>query len=98
MGYGDIGPFGNTVNQTPNLDTRQPYTPLPVVRQNEPVAHVSDGADQSLLCEFVPKLRQLMGLEDFEATGRIEPKPQKSRFTSRGGKPSTPPSKGVPVS
>lgn len=20
MGYGDIGPFGNTVNQTPNLD------------------------------------------------------------------------------
>jgi arylsulfatase A len=30
-----------------------PYTPLPVIRQNEPVAYVSDGTDQSLLCEVV---------------------------------------------
>jgi hypothetical protein len=30
-----------------------PYTPLPVIRQNEAVAYVSDGADQSLLCEVV---------------------------------------------
>ena len=30
-----------------------PYTPLPVIRQNDPVAYVSDGADQSLLCEVV---------------------------------------------
>lgn len=32
---------------------RGPYTPLPVIRQNEPVAYVADGADQSLLCEVV---------------------------------------------
>ncbi|MFC1596324.1 sulfatase [Planctomycetota bacterium] len=32
---------------------RGPYTPLPVIRQNEAVAYVSDGADQSLLCEVV---------------------------------------------
>ena len=30
-----------------------PYTPLPVIRQNEAVAYVSDGSDQSLLCEAV---------------------------------------------
>ena len=35
------------------LTNRGPYTPLPVIRQNKPVAYVSDGADQSLLCEAV---------------------------------------------
>jgi arylsulfatase A-like enzyme len=29
------------------------YTPLPVVRQDRAVAYVSDGADQSLLCETI---------------------------------------------
>ena len=32
---------------------RGPYEPLPVMRQNDAVAHVADGADQSLLCEVV---------------------------------------------
>lgn len=32
---------------------RGPYEPLPVIRGREPVAYVSDGADQSLLCEVV---------------------------------------------
>ena len=35
------------------VTTRSPYTPLPIIRQNEAVAYVSDGADQSLLCEAV---------------------------------------------
>ena len=35
------------------LTNRGPYTPLPIVRQNKAVAHVSDGPDQSLLCEVV---------------------------------------------
>jgi len=35
------------------LTNRGPYTPLPVVRQNKAVAYVSDGADQSLLCEVM---------------------------------------------
>ncbi|MCH7228131.1 sulfatase-like hydrolase/transferase [Haloferula sp. A504] len=30
-----------------------PYVPLPVIRGDKPVAYVSDGADQSLLCEVV---------------------------------------------
>ncbi len=30
-----------------------PYTPLPVMHGDMPVAYVSDAADQSLLCEFV---------------------------------------------
>ncbi len=33
------------------VTSRGPYTPLPIIRQNEAVAYVSDGADQSLLCE-----------------------------------------------
>jgi arylsulfatase A-like enzyme len=33
--------------------TKETYTPLPVLRQNEAVAYVSDGADQSLLCEVI---------------------------------------------
>lgn len=40
-------PKGNPVTN------RAPYEPLPVLRQNEAVAHVADGADQSLLCEVV---------------------------------------------
>lgn len=35
------------------LTNRGPYTPLPVLLQNDVVAYVSDGADQSLLCEVV---------------------------------------------
>ena len=35
------------------LTNRGPYTPLPVIRQNTAVAYVSDGADQSLLCEVM---------------------------------------------
>ncbi|MEM8955945.1 MAG: sulfatase-like hydrolase/transferase, partial [Verrucomicrobiota bacterium] len=35
------------------LTNRGPYTPLPVLRQNEVVAHVADGADQSLLAESI---------------------------------------------
>lgn len=35
------------------LTDRGPYTPLPIVNQNDVVAYVSDGADQSLLCEVV---------------------------------------------
>ncbi|MEM9109345.1 MAG: sulfatase [Planctomycetota bacterium] len=32
---------------------RGPYEPLPVIRGNEAIAYISDGADQSLLCEAV---------------------------------------------
>jgi arylsulfatase A-like enzyme len=32
---------------------RGPYEPLPIMRQNRAVAHVADGADQSLLAEVV---------------------------------------------
>ncbi len=35
------------------VTNRGPYTPLPIIRQNEAVAYVSDGADQSLLSEAV---------------------------------------------
>ncbi len=35
------------------LTKRGPYTPLPIVRQNDAVAYVSDGADQALLCEVM---------------------------------------------
>lgn len=48
-------PYSNDMwpgNQRGNPVTQGgPYTPLPVVRRNQPVAYVSDGADQSLLCE-----------------------------------------------
>ncbi|MEM9481013.1 MAG: sulfatase [Verrucomicrobiota bacterium] len=33
------------------LTNRGPYTPLPIVEQNEVVSYVSDGEDQALLCE-----------------------------------------------
>lgn len=35
------------------VTNRGPYEPLPVIRQNDAVAYVADGADQSLLCEVV---------------------------------------------
>lgn len=35
------------------LTDRAPNTPLPVIRQNDAVAYVADGADQSLLCEVI---------------------------------------------
>lgn len=47
-------PYSNDMwpgNLRGHRHTKQPYTPLPVVHQNEVVAYVSDGADQSLLCE-----------------------------------------------
>ena len=40
-------PKGNPVTD------RGPYEPLPVIKQNEAVAYVADGADQSLLCEAI---------------------------------------------
>ncbi len=46
----DMWPGNKRGNPVTN---RGPYTPLPVVRQDEAVAYVSDGADQSLLCEAV---------------------------------------------
>lgn len=35
------------------LTNRGPYTPLPIIKQNKAVAYVSDGTDQSLLCESI---------------------------------------------
>jgi arylsulfatase A len=50
-------PYSNDMwpgNQRGNpVTNRGPYTPLPVVRQNQAVAYVSDGSDQALLCEVV---------------------------------------------
>ena len=46
----DMWPGNKRGNPVTN---RGPYTPLPVIRQNEAVAYVSDGADQSLLCEVM---------------------------------------------
>jgi len=46
----DMWPGNNHGNPVTN---REPYEPLPVMRGNEAVAYVSDGADQSLLCEAV---------------------------------------------
>lgn len=40
-------PRGNPVTD------RGPYEPLPVIRQNDAVAYVAEGADQSLLCEAI---------------------------------------------
>lgn len=45
----DMWPF----NLNRHRHTKETYTPLPVIRQNEAVAYVSDGADQSLLCEAI---------------------------------------------
>lgn len=46
----DMWPGNRRGNPVTN---RGPYEPLPVIRGNEAVAYVSDGADQSLLCEVV---------------------------------------------
>ena len=46
----DMWPGNKRGNPVTN---RGPYTPLPIIRQNEAVAYVSDGADQSLLCEVM---------------------------------------------
>lgn len=45
----DMWPF----NLNGHRHTKETYTPLPVLRQEEVVAYVSDGADQSLLCEVI---------------------------------------------
>ena len=45
----DMWPF----NLNGHRHTKETYTPLPVLRQNKVVAYVSDGADQSLLCEVI---------------------------------------------
>ncbi len=45
----DMWPF----NLNRHRHTKETYTPLPVLRQNKVVAYVSDGADQSLLCEVI---------------------------------------------
>jgi arylsulfatase A-like enzyme len=45
----DMWPF----NRNGHRHTKETYTPLPVLRQNDVVAYVSDGADQSLLCEVI---------------------------------------------
>jgi arylsulfatase A-like enzyme len=47
-------PYSNDMwpgNLKGHRHTKEPYTPLPVLHQNEVVSWVSDGADQSLLCE-----------------------------------------------
>jgi arylsulfatase A-like enzyme len=49
-------PYSNDMwpgNLKGHRHTKEPYTPLPIVHQNEAVAYVSDGTDQSLLCEVV---------------------------------------------
>lgn len=49
-------PYSNDMwpgNPRGHRHTKEPYTPLPVIKQNEPVAYVADGADQSLLCESI---------------------------------------------
>lgn len=46
----DMWPGNKRGNPVTN---RGPYEPLPVIRQNEAVAYVADGADQALLCEVV---------------------------------------------
>jgi len=46
----DMWPGNKRGNPVTN---RGPYTPLPIVRQNAAVAYVSDGTDQSLLCEVI---------------------------------------------
>ena len=49
-------PYSNDMwpgNLKGHRHTKEPYTPLPVVRDDRVVAYVADGADQSLLCEAV---------------------------------------------
>ena len=49
-------PYSNDMwpgNLRGHRHTKEPYTPLPVLRNDRVVAYVADGADQSLLCEAV---------------------------------------------
>ena len=49
-------PYSNDMwpgNVRGHRHTKEPYTPLPVVRNDRVVAYIADGADQSLLCEAV---------------------------------------------
>ena len=49
-------PYSNDMwpgNLRGHRHTKEPYTPLPVVRNDQVVAYVADGTDQSLLCEAV---------------------------------------------
>ncbi len=49
-------PYSNDMwpgNLKGHRHTKEPYTPLPVVRNDQVVAYVADGADQSLLAEAV---------------------------------------------
>ena len=49
-------PYSNDIwpgNRRGHRHTEEPYTPLPVVRNDRVVAYVADSADQSLLCEAV---------------------------------------------
>ena len=49
-------PYSNDMwpgNLRGHRHTKEPYTPLPVIRDDRVVAYVADGADQSLLCEAV---------------------------------------------
>ena len=49
-------PYSNDMwpgNLRGHRHTKEPYTPLPVIRDDRVVAYVADGADQALLCEAV---------------------------------------------
>ena len=49
-------PYSNDMwpgNLRGHRHTKEPYTPLPVVRNDQVIAYVADGADQSLLAEAV---------------------------------------------
>ena len=49
-------PYSNDMwpgNLRGHRHTKEPYTPLPVIRDDGVVAYVADGADQALLCEAV---------------------------------------------
>jgi arylsulfatase A-like enzyme len=49
-------PYSNDMwpgNSRGHRHTRQPYTPLPVIRNEKVVAYVSDGNDQALLCRSI---------------------------------------------
>lgn len=49
-------PYSNDMwpgNLKGHRHTKEPYTPLPVIRNEEVVAHVSDGMDQALLCREI---------------------------------------------
>jgi arylsulfatase A len=49
-------PYSNDMwpgNLRGHRHTKEPYTPLPVIRNEEVVAYVSDGMDQALLCRAI---------------------------------------------